>query len=146
MCPCPTSNGMKNRNTIVRILLIVFSISGIIIMAYLTYLHYAPTSPDGSVCDIGEGLSCDMVNKSAYSEILGIPVSVFGVLYFTLVAVLSIWRYNIQTLSFTALFLIVLLGPSFYLSVISKAILKNICIFCETSKVIMVGLVLLSLC
>ncbi|MAG12934.1 hypothetical protein CL630_03955 [bacterium] len=137
--------GMKNRNTIVRILLIALSIAGIIIMAYLTYLHYVPTPPDGSVCDIGEGLSCDVVNKSAYSEIFGIPMSVLGILYFILVATLSIWRYNIQTLSFIALFLIVLLGPSLYLSVVSKAVLENICIFCETSKVIMAGLVLLSL-
>ena len=136
---------MKDKHTIIRVLLVGLALVGVVIMVYLTYLHYAPTPPEGSVCNIGEGLSCDVVNKSAYSEVFGIPMSVFGILYFALIAALAIWRYNAQTLSFIALFLIVLLGPSLYLSVISKIVLKNICIFCEISKVIMMAIVLLSL-
>jgi len=136
---------MADKHTIVRALIITLALAGVFIMGYLTYLHYAPTPIGGSVCNIGEGLSCDVVNKSAYSEIFGIPMSVLGIAYFTLVTVLAIWRYSAPTLSFIALFLIVLLGPSLYLSIISKTVLKNMCLFCEASKVIMVVLVLLSL-
>ena|SRR3989344_1190255 len=128
---------MNTQNNYTRTLIAVLSLAGMIIMGYLLYMHYAPTPKEGTFCNIGEGFSCDIVNKSAYSEIFGIPMAALGVLYFGLVLILSLFFYGARSLSFIGLFLIVLLGPSLYLTAIGKSELGNFCIFCETSKVLM---------
>ncbi|MBI2109232.1 MAG: vitamin K epoxide reductase family protein [Parcubacteria group bacterium] len=135
---------MKTGN-VIRGSIIVASLLGMLTMIYLVYLHYAPVPEGGSFCDIGEAFSCDLVNKSAYSEFLGIPMAAFGVVYFGVIVVLSIFYYTPGALSFIALFLIVLLGPSLYLSVISKTVLKSMCILCESSKTLMVLITILAL-
>ncbi len=106
-------------------------------MSYLVWAHYAPTPEGGSFCDIGEGLSCDIVNKSAYSEVFGVPLSAIGVGYFAVVFALGVWRYTPASMLFVASFMIALLGPSLYLTATGKAMLNNICILCETSKTLM---------
>ena len=57
----------KNKHSIGNILIIIFAIIGMLIMGYLVKLHYSETA--GAFCNLGEGLSCDIVNKSIYSEI-----------------------------------------------------------------------------
>jgi uncharacterized membrane protein len=54
---------------------------GIAIAAYLTYVHYAHTSP---VCTTG---GCEKVQKSKYAELGGAPVALLGLIaYVTLLA------------------------------------------------------------
>ena len=71
-----------------RIIIITFSLIGVGIMAYLTYIHYANTQ---SFCDISETVSCDVVTTSIYSEIFGFPISIMGLGYFGLTGLLSIF-------------------------------------------------------
>mgnify|MGYP001572885389 CR=1 FL=1 len=59
--------------------ILIMSFIAVITSTYLLYLHY---SDDSSFCDISEGISCDIVNRSLYSEIFGIPVSLLGLLTF----------------------------------------------------------------
>ena len=68
-------------------LVIIFSILAVIIFSYLINVHYKEEKE--SFCDISTGISCDIVNKSVYSEIFGIPVALFGALTFLLIGVLS---------------------------------------------------------
>jgi uncharacterized membrane protein len=52
---------------------------GIAIAAYLTYVHYAHTSP---VCTTG---GCEKVQRSKYAELGGLPVALLGLIaYVTL--------------------------------------------------------------
>lgn len=51
------------------------SIIAMLDTVYLTYLHFSDAKP---VCDLGGQFSCEVVNKSSYAEILGIPVSLLG--------------------------------------------------------------------
>lgn len=62
------------------------SIVAIILFAYLVKVHYQEEA--SSFCDISQGVSCDIVNKSIYSEIFGIPVSLMGMLTFIIVAII----------------------------------------------------------
>ena len=133
------------KNGKIRMTIVALSVLGMIMMSYLVYLHYAPSPEGGSFCDISEEFSCDTVNKSAYSEIFGIPMSVFGVFYFGIVTFLALLRYTAPTIIFIAFFLIALLGPSLYLSVSSKLVLGSMCILCEFSKVLMALIALLSI-
>lgn len=66
------------------------SLVGAGIMAYLVYLHYAEGG--GAVCDISAELSCSVVNKSEFSEILGVPISVLGLLYFLAIAAMMLYK------------------------------------------------------
>lgn len=45
---------------------------GLGIAAYLTYVHYAHTSP---ICSTG---GCETVQKSKYAELAGVPVALLG--------------------------------------------------------------------
>lgn len=123
-------------NKIHRIIIIISAIAGIAIMSYLTYLHYAKV--ENSFCNLGEGLSCDIVNKSIYSEILGIPFSILGLLYFIGILWVATLRYDIKTLKTVVILSIMFLGPSLYLTAIELFVLKNLCVFCEISKLLMV--------
>ncbi len=64
------------------------SLAGIIISVFLSVQHYAPSS--GAFCNFGEHFSCSLVNNSVYSEIFGIPVAFFGVLWFFVAFFLSL--------------------------------------------------------
>ena len=126
-----------------KILLIVLSLAGIAVMGYLVSLHYSPE--EGAFCNLGEGLSCDIVNQSTYAKVLGIPMSILGLVYFLGIFGASIWSYNKASLKIITFLSIVFLGPSLYLTGIEIFVLGNICVFCEVSKVLIVSIIIVSL-
>jgi uncharacterized membrane protein len=67
-----------------RAILTVLTLAGLGIAAYLTYVHYAGIKP---VCTAGG--SCEKVQTSVYSELLGVPVALLGLItYVSLLALL----------------------------------------------------------
>jgi uncharacterized membrane protein len=56
------------------------------IAAYLTYVHYAHTTP---ICTTG---GCEKVQKSKYAELAGIPVAVLGLASYVVLFALSFVR------------------------------------------------------
>lgn len=129
---------LKSKHSVGNILLIILAVLGMAIMGYLISIHYAPA--EEAFCNLGEGLSCDVVNKSIYSEVFGVPVSVLGFLYFAAVFLLVLWKKNNTPYHWLALLTIIFLGPSLYLTGIELFVLENICVFCEASKVLMVAI------
>jgi uncharacterized membrane protein len=129
-------------NSISRWALIIISIAGVLIMGYLTSLHYA--QGEGSFCDIGEGLSCSAVNQSIYSEVFGIPVSVMGLIYFFLVLVVSVFFHNEKNSKYILLASTLFVGPSIYLSYIELFVINEVCIFCELSKILILAVIVSS--
>lgn len=120
-----------------RYLIAVFSLIGLGIMSYLTYIHYANTR---SFCDLSAEVSCDVVTTSIYSEIFGVPVSILGILYFGAVLIVSLSKKNLRAFQFIFFSTVFVLIPSLYLSSIELFFLRSICILCETSKVLMIGI------
>jgi uncharacterized membrane protein len=57
-----------------RTAIAVASLVGVAIAAYLTYVHYAHTSP---ICTTG---GCETVQKSKYAELGGVPVALLGLI------------------------------------------------------------------
>jgi len=125
-----------------RITLVVLALVGVLTMGYLISLHYSHSY--NSFCDLGESFSCDVVNKSLYSEILGIPVSLLGFLYFLGVFGVAIWRFKEKILRYTVLASIIFLGPSLYLTGIEIFVLNSICVLCEFSKILISGVAIVS--
>ncbi len=125
-----------------RKIVTVLSLLGLVIMMYLTYIHFAHAK---SFCDLSETVSCDVVTTSIYSEIFGIPVSILGLGYFAFVFFLITFQYGkniFRNIVFATLFGLM---PSLYLTSTEIFLIKAFCPLCETSKVIMFGILITSL-
>src|SRR3989344_6796639 len=128
-------NNLPSLFSLPRILILSLSIIGFGIMAYLTYIHYANTK---SFCDISETVSCDVVTTSIYSEIFGLPISILGLGYFGFTLLLTLFyrrKEYFQALFFLTLFVLI---PSLYFSVLEATVIKAWCVLCETSKLLMI--------
>ena len=116
---------------------------GALLMLYLTYLHFSGTT--STVCDFSAELSCQIVNQSVFSEILGIPISLLGFIYF--IGVIALLNQKKIKKQFRLILLLTLFSLVYSLSLSSIEIflLASICLFCEISKVIMAAIFGLSI-
>jgi len=79
------------------VLLIIFTVFGIIDAGYLTYEHYQQVIPP---CTINRLLpiasDCGKVLSSSYSVVFGVPLSAFGVFQYSLllIAIISLIIYR----------------------------------------------------
>ncbi|TAL48513.1 hypothetical protein EPN87_00360 [archaeon] len=119
-----------------KVMVLLFAAAGILMMGYLSVLHYTGGS---SVCDINERFNCDAVNKSVYSEFMGIPFSIIGILYFAIVIGMALLGEKFYPYIF--ILSLVSLAPALYLDYIEFFVLNAVCIFCELSKV-MIGAII----
>lgn len=111
---------------------------GTAFMGYLTYLHFKPSH--GALCDFGAGFSCDLVNKSVYAEVMGIPVSVMGLAYFLGVAFLVVRKPIADVMRVIQLFTAFSIVYSLHLTYIEVFVLGSVCLFCELSKITMLSI------
>ena len=74
-----------------RTLLLAFAVLGLAASSASTYVHYRlVTEPAyASVCDINSTVSCTEAYLSRYGSFWGVPVAIGGVLYFTIVFLMS---------------------------------------------------------
>jgi len=110
---------------------IAVGIAGLGIAAYLTIVHYAGGEP---VCAIAHG--CAVVQKSSYSELLGVPVALLGLLgYVGILAALV--RDGEQGRTAAAFLSLAGFGFSAWLTYVEVARLDAICIWCVASAICM---------
>jgi uncharacterized membrane protein len=67
----------------------LLSLLAVVITILLIQTHYK-TSEAGSFCNINDYWNCDRVNKSIFAELFGIPIAIFGFLYYIFVSVLTL--------------------------------------------------------
>jgi vitamin-K-epoxide reductase (warfarin-sensitive) len=94
--------------------------------------HYAKSAT--SFCEFGEKFNCDIVNRSEYSSILGIPVAAIGVVgYGLLLALSTYYRSRVETP--TRLLFAAGAGLAFalYLTYVEAYVLETWCILCLSS-------------
>lgn len=121
----------------------------ILATVYLTYLHYKPSA--STICKINEYWDCEIVNKSTYSELFGIPVAILGLgtylFLFTLAWALlkgvrfTRWHKSLRAVNlFWLMFAIVAGGILFsgYLTYTELFVLQAICIFCLAQQIIII--------
>lgn len=124
--------------------LILCSLAGIIISAYLTYVHYGPKG--GSFCDVSDYANCDIVNKSEYAVILGIPVAILGFLAYTTLFVGAIMLFRgKKILAAVTAFSGCGLLFSLYLSYIEFFVLETLCLMCFIQQILILTIFLISL-
>lgn len=119
------------------------AVAGIAVSSISLYEHFATTST--SFCNFSESLNCDLVNRSAYSTVFGIPVALIGIAGYVLIAVLATaYRNQAQTPVILLIASSMGLGFALYLSYIEKFVLDAWCIVCLTSLALISGEVILS--
>jgi uncharacterized membrane protein len=122
-----------------RIILTVLTLAGLGVASYLTYVHYAGIKP---ACTLGE--SCTKVQTSVYSELLGVPVALIGLLGYIAILGSLVAPENETTRFVTMAFTLLGFGFSAYLTYRELFSIHAICEECASSAVIMTIMVCLS--
>ncbi len=124
-----------------RIALLVFAVVGLGWASYLTYVHYSGATP---VCSI-KGNPCSQVQKSQYSELLGVPVALIGAIGYLLILCSLLAREGEKARFVTMGLTLGGFGFSAYLTYREVFTLQKICEDCVASAVIMTIMMCLAL-
>jgi len=114
------------------VVIIVLAIIGIGLSVDSLINHYKKTATE--FCDINDTFNCDVVNRSIYSKLFGIPVAGIGILGYIVLAVLA--KMNREKRGASTLLVLLSLGAlgfSLYLTYIEARVLYTYCIICLTS-------------
>jgi len=118
--------------------------AGVAVSSFSLYHHFS-TSETG-FCNFGESFNCDLVNRSQYSTVLGMPVALIGILgYFLILALATLYRAKEETPILLLLLSSAGLGFALYLTYIEGFVLHAWCILCLSSLALILAETLLSL-
>lgn len=110
----------------------VLALVGVIVSAVSLQRHYAKSS--SSFCDFAEKFNCDIVNRSEYSSLMGIPVAAIGIVgYGTLLALATVYRSRAETSLRLLAAAVAGLGFALYLTYVEGYVLDTWCILCLSS-------------
>jgi len=134
---------MKPVSRRICLVIAVLALAGIAVSSLALQNHYAKSA--SSYCDLGESFNCDIVNRSTYSVVLGLPVALIGIIgYAMLLALSTLYRAKAET---PAMLLIGALGGlafALYLTYVEAFVLAVWCLLCLTSLVLILSITLLS--
>lgn len=128
-----------------RLLLViaVFALLGIAVSSVSLDHHFRKSKT--SFCDFGQTFNCDIVNRSEYSTIAGVPVALIGILgYVALLAFATFYREKAETPGILLAGSEAGLGFALYLTYVEKFILGVWCILCLTSLAAILSITVLS--
>jgi uncharacterized membrane protein len=128
-----------------RIFLVVamLAVAGAIVSSVSLYHHYGTSQT--TYCDFGETFNCDIVNRSTYSTILGVPVALIGIAgYLTVLVLSTFYRNNAETPARLAFAALSGLGFALYLTYVEKFILAAWCVLCLSSLAVILSIAVLS--
>ena|SRR5215217_3770602 len=128
----PSAEDKKGRT--LQVMLGVLAAAGLLISAYLTWIHFARGTP---ACVGGSG-GCETVQSSHYATILGIPVSMLGLAGYTSLLFSAVLRGEVGV--YLGL-LLALVGTLFsvYLTYLQVFVIHASCKWCLASAALMVA-------
>lgn len=132
-----------NDNRKLFLVIAILAMAGMAVSAVSLQRHYATST--STFCDIGKRFNCDIVNRSEWSSVMGIPVAGIGIVgYAALLALATVYRSRVET----PLRLLVagLGGLSFalYLTYVEGYVLETWCILCLSSLGLIAGITVLA--
>lgn len=121
----------------------ILAVAGVSVSS-ISLFHHWGTSKTG-FCDFGQSFNCDLVNRSAYSTVAGVPVALIGVLgYLAILAFATVYRDKAETPFILAMASLSGLGFSLYLTYIEAHVLGVWCVLCLSSLALIFTLVILT--
>jgi vitamin-K-epoxide reductase (warfarin-sensitive) len=114
------------------VLIAILALAGVMVSTVSLQRHYAKS--DTAFCDFNKKFSCDVVNRSEQSSIIGIPVAGIGVAGYVFLFVLAtFWRSRIDTPNRLLGAAFGGLAFAFYLTYVEAYVLETWCILCLSS-------------
>jgi uncharacterized membrane protein len=124
-------------------LIALLALAGVVVSSVSLRHHYGTT--ETSYCDFGASFNCDIVNRSIYSTVVGIPDALIGILgYGLLFALATFYRTKVETPYTLLIAATAGLGFALYLTYIEKFVLATWCILCLSSLSLIVLITVLS--
>jgi uncharacterized membrane protein len=120
---------ISSRSRRIWLALALLAAAGAGVSSVSLYHHYGASQT--SYCDFGENFNCDLVNRSTYSRVFGIPVALIGIIGYVGLLVLAT-RYR----NHPSILLIAStggLGFALYLTYVEAFVLAVWCILCLLS-------------
>ncbi len=137
--PAPVSSpvvpSVRRANRVLFTLIAILAVAGVVVSAISLQRHYAKSAT--TYCDISQKFSCDIVNRSEYSTLMGIPVAGIGVAGYAVLFVLSTFKKS-QPETPNRLLGAAIGGLLFalYLTYVEAYVLTTWCIMCLASLVL----------
>jgi uncharacterized membrane protein len=129
----------------------IVSVLGLAIATYLTYSHYTTSTGGATSCPFGgtKGglIDCQAVLTSGYAKILGLPVALYGAVFFLFMIPMNLpfmWRSSsllVARLRLTAV--VVGMAMVLYLVSVELLVLRYICIWCTSVHILQFALFML---
>jgi uncharacterized membrane protein len=130
----PAVSEGAGRNQLWFVVIAVLSFAGIVLSAVSLQRHYAKSASE--FCDFSQKFNCDIVNRSEYSEVQGIPVAAIGVLgYAALFFLSTFWNSRAETPNRLLAASTAGLCFALYLTYAEAYELKTWCVLCVASQV-----------
>jgi uncharacterized membrane protein len=132
--PAPTAevSAKRGANRILFGFIAILSLAGMILSAVSLQRHYAKSATE--YCDFSQQFNCDIVNRSEYSTVLGIPVAAIGVAgYGALFLLATFWKSRQETPNRLLGAALAGLAFALYLTYIEAYELMTWCILCLAS-------------
>jgi vitamin-K-epoxide reductase (warfarin-sensitive) len=130
--PASSVHALSSPNRVLFAVIAVLSVAGMIVSAVALQRHYAKSATQ--FCDFNQKFDCDIVNRSEYSSIAGIPVAGIGFAGYAFLLILSTLHRSRATTPNR------LLGAAFaglafalYLTYVEAYVLSTWCILCLSS-------------
>src|SRR5579863_290624 len=124
-------------------LIAVLALAGVIVSSISLQHHYGTSQT--SYCDFGTSFNCDIVNRSVYSTVLGVPDALLGILgYGFLFVVATFYRTKAEARLVLLAASTAGLGFALYLTYIEKFVLATWCILCLSSLTLILLITALS--
>jgi vitamin-K-epoxide reductase (warfarin-sensitive) len=124
--------GSPAPNRILFAIIAALALAGVMVSSVSLERHYAKSAT--AFCDFNQKFSCDIVNRSEYSTLQGIPVAGIGVAgYAALFVLATFWKSRAETPNRLLGAAIAGLAFALYLTYIEAYQLMTWCILCLLS-------------
>jgi uncharacterized membrane protein len=125
-------------------LIAMLAAGGALVSSVSLYHHYGTSQT--SYCSFGESFNCDIVNRSTYSVISGVPVALIGIIgYLGLLTLATFYRSRAETPAMLAIASLTGLGFALYLTYVEGFVLAAWCVLCLSSLALVSCISVLSL-
>ncbi|OAD54340.1 Vitamin K epoxide reductase complex subunit 1-like protein 1, partial [Eufriesea mexicana] len=133
--------------------IVTICIVGFTLSSYAHYIEKAKEKDDlyEAICDISEHLSCTKAFSSEYGKGFGIipetsllymPNAVYGLIFYVLIAILSLWNRYVTSALVVTLGICANIGTIYLASILYK--LNNVCVVCVSLYVVNAILLILA--
>jgi len=121
----------------------VLSVAGIVDSAVALQRHFAKSAT--TYCDFSQQFNCDIVNRSEYSTLAGIPVAAIGVIgYAALFVLATFWKSRPETPNRLLGAATAGLAFALYLTYVEAYVLTTWCILCLISLALILLITVMS--